>query len=343
MSDIHNLFHDAAPDEPRTDAWPDQIRRRRRRNRIAGGALAGFLTAAVAVPLGVALLNQSPQIVANPAPTSTPTPPTVAAGDAASVCAAAAEQVAGWAEADPADLPAVREGASAAWLCGDDMTVGPDEPLTSGLDDLVQLYLNQPEAPRDQACTMEYRLSYTVVFQYEDGTLAPVTGELHGCRNLSDGATLRSGGEEFLTAATEAWQAQRAGSEPDDTAPVACSDTTMSVIPFDPAQVAAIQTCTRSGEAWDVDRVTNVNDPDLATNRDVAEAVMESVTADSSDAGVAWEGRTPERRIELVDRWGARFVLSELTDGGFLFTDGDGTPRVWTPSTELVDALGLAG
>lgn len=342
MSDIHNLFHDAAPDEPTTEAWPEEVHARRHRNRVAGGVAAGTLAVALAVPLGIALLNQPNQIVASPAPTSTPTPQTVSVGDAESACAAAAEQVAGWAEADRGDLPAVRKGATVAWLCGDQMTLGPNEPLTTGLDDLVQAYLDQPEAPLDQACTMEYRMAYTLVFQYADGSLAPVTGELHGCRNLSDGATLRSGGEELLTQATEAWTTERATSDFHDDEPASCSEATMSILPFDSTQVSAVQTCTRVGESWDVDRVAVINDVDLATNADLANAVMESVTADVADAGDMWQPREPERRIEVIDRWGAKFVLSELQDGGFVFTDADGSPRLWTPTTELAALLAVA-
>ncbi|NHB84566.1 hypothetical protein G7085_07950 [Tessaracoccus sp. HDW20] len=151
----------------------------------------------MAVPLGISVLNQPNQNVANPAVGPTPTrtatdapaPTGPAAATAAEACAAASEATTGWAELSGGDSP-VKPGATRVWLCGDQMTAGPAEPLTVGVDELAGAFLDSGEADPNQACTMEYRLSYTLAFQYGDGTLVPLRVS---CTAAAPSATGRPG------------------------------------------------------------------------------------------------------------------------------------------------------
>ena len=75
------------------------------------------------------------------------------------------------------------KGAVRAWLCGDDTvqdgvafgTRGPLDPLTVDVDKAISWFLTAPEADRDGVCTADYRLTYIVAFEYDDGSLIPVS------------------------------------------------------------------------------------------------------------------------------------------------------------------------
>lgn len=355
MTDIHNLFHENdAPDAP-TDGWAENVRARRGRKRVAAGVAAGVLAVGLAVPVGMALLNQggapsvAEPVAALPSeqlssanegePPAEPLP--VEAGSSAAVtpsepelggapiCKEAAKIVN--ARHDGAGQTPLTEGATTAWLCGDSMSVGALDPLTVGVDEAIKLVLDQPEAPADQPCTMEYRLAYTVVFEYADGAIVPVTGELHGCRTLNDGVTSRSGGEELFEKVTGLWTAQRADSDFQAPLPEGCSAEFGSVLPIDLTQVAAVQTCELEGETW----TSNVPDG----NAELAEAVAQSLQGDLGDPGDTWAGTN--LRLELFDRWGSKVSLEAVEGGGFISTGADGTMKLWTPSPELAASLGL--
>lgn len=334
MSDIQDLFHTNDTQEPSTEGWADKVRTRRRRRHIGAGVAAGVLAVGLAVPLGATLLRQPVQ-VASPAETQ---PPAVSPVSAADVCADAAEMVA---KRDPAQYAdeGVKEGAARVWLCGDGTFGGPFEPLTVGVDEAVQAFLGSPMAPQDQACTMEYRMAYTAVFEYPDGTKVPVTGELHGCRNLADGASTRSGGEEFLTTLKDLWTAQRAADDYSIKIAPPCSDQTTSILPFDPQNVIGVQVCSLDGETWKTDEL-----PAGSDNGDLADKTMASITdATEESDDPMFEFATPQRRIQIFDRFGGRTTLERLADGRFMAYSEDGTMKFWTPPADLVTSLGLDG
>lgn len=345
MSDIHDLFHDNDTADPTTNGWAEEVRTRHRRNRVLTGVAAGVLAVGLAIPVGVTLVNRSGGTpVASPATQ----PPSVAPSDleesagpdpsdpvdppmGASICQSGADEMAKrLAEASPQP---VREGATTAWLCGDGVYQGPLDPLTEGVDDAVRAFLSQPEAPQDRACTMEYTMTYTVVFEYPDSTIIPVTGELHGCRTTSDGATQREGGQEFLDTVKGLWTKQRASSDFINDTMTACAEARQPIIPVDLTQLVAAQVCTRKGEAWDT--------AGLGADEELARQIVDSVEQDVTEVGDTWEFRTPERRIELVDRFGGIFTLTELADGRYTFMDGKGNDKAWKPSPELAKAIGL--
>ena len=339
MSDIQNLLHSASPDEPSTDGWTEKVHARRRRNRVVAGVAGGTLALALAVPVGVTVLNQPNHNVANPAvaPTETEAPePTAPSGpitNAADACAASSELVAKWAELSGGDSP-VKLGATQAWLCGDHATVGPAEPLTEGVDELAKAFLDAEEADPNQACTMEYRLAYTLVFQYADGTLAPVMGELHGCRTLTDGATRRSGGEELYNLAVDKWEAARKDAEPSaDAATVNC-DQQASIIPADLGDLASLSLCVPEADgSWKTLEIPGADEAFVA-------GVGESVKADATQGdNASLEYGTSA--LLLVDRFGGVFTLQGLADGSYTFWT-DETTNVWTPPKAIADALAAA-
>lgn len=358
MTDIHDLFHDNDIPDPATNGWVDNVHARRRKTRLVTGVAAGVLAIGLAVPVGIALLNQSggnpvaePVVAATssdqPAATSQPGDPGVLPVDPSTPTiggAPACKEVAGIvaSRSEDATPPALTEGARKAWLCGDGIYAGALDPLTVGVDDAIASFLSQPAAPSDQACTMEYTMGYTVVFEYADGSLIPVTGELHGCRTTSDGATVRQGGAEFLDTVTTLWKKQRATAETGNEAAEQCSDETQSILPADLTQVAAVQTCTRSADGWETQRIAVLNDATIRTNEDLAKAVVESMKS-ASPVGDVWEERQPQRRLELIDAWGSKVTLTELKDGAFLVSDAGSATKAWTPSPELAAMLGLGG
>lgn len=352
MTDIHDLFHDNDAPDPATTGWAGTIHARRRKTRLVTGVAAGVLAVALAVPVGIALLNQgggssvAEPVLAATSPAETPVAPdeTPQPGDpgvlpsdpepirigGAAVCQEAAQIVAG--RDGQTGQPGLNEGATKAWLCGDGTFSGPLDPLTVGVDEAVEAFLAQPPAPTDQICTMEYTMAYTVVFEYANGSLTPVTGELHGCRTTNDGAGVRQGGAEFFDEVTRLWNAQRATSDFRVEEPMACGDEVSSILPVDRGQIAAVAICTRTDDGWETSAPGD--------NAALAGAVMESAEADAVPVDM-WEARTPGRRLELGDRWGSKLVLTELKDGRFLYTDADGTATAWTPSADLAALLNL--
>ena len=329
MTDIQDMFHASAPEAPATEQWPAQVKARRRRRQALTGVLGGVLAVGLAVPLGVTLLNRpAVQLAAPP----------VSPADAAAVCASGEALVEQWAAGQTTDL---KKGATRAWLCGDQMNAGPAEPLTVGVDAAIQAFLDAPAAPLDQACTMEYRMTYTVVFEYADSTLAPVTGELHGCKTLNDSSGPRQGGAEYLETVKGLWLAQRAAQDPQiETAWGDCVDAGTPILPIVLDKVKGAQLCETAADGTKSAAQLEVSG-DLKSNAEIARAIAASLATDSAEeTSGMFDFAMPERRLQLVDQYGALLTLQLLTDGTWLYYSDDAT-RVWTPPASLREALGV--
>lgn len=335
MSDIHDLMHENTPDEPSTAGWADRVRGRRQRRRAVTGVAAGVLAVGLAVPVGVSLLNR-PMQVARPADGTT-APAALPARDAGEVCAEARQQmtvaIAATTYANPGD-PVLQEGAVRAWLCGDDSaeegmvsgTRGPLDPLTVDVDKAVSWFLDAQPSDPDQACTMEYRLTYVVAFEYEDGSLIPVQGELHGCRAVTDGSRYVDGGDGFLDLLTDLWLTNRA---PDvSAAPAPCVGAT--IFGALPEEAVSGAVCRQKDDGT----TESAEVPDAAAIG--AAVAANAVAADETNlplaTGVA---------LELTNKAGEVLRLDRLEDGTYL-TYADGTPRQWTPSTDEAAVLDAA-
>lgn len=335
MSDIQNLFRTATPEPPATGEWAGKVRDRRRRRRTVTGVAAAVLAVGLAVPLGTTLLNRPAQVAAPPTP---PLTSTAVDGRCAEAATIVEERVA----VDPADAAPLKEGATKAWLCGDEYTAGPLDALTVGVDEAYAAFTGAEIAPIEtMICTMEYRLAYTVVFEYADGSIHPVTGELHGCKTMSDGNTYRVGGDAWLDTLEGLWTVQR---EATDVSIEALPDCRVgaTVIPADLSRVFGTQTCfTTNGEVGTTTRVQDFGDG-LSTNAEIAAAFAASLEADSTTVlPDMMEFPEPGVVLQLVDRYGAALSLTQLTDGSFLYYVGD-EGRVWTPPAELAEVVSAA-
>lgn len=333
MSDIHEMFHANDAEAPSSAEWADKARAKRQRRRVGTGVAAAVLAVGLAIPIGTTLLNRPVQVAA-PAESPTPAPVPLALD----VCGDAEAAVQ---ERDPMNPSGdgVKEGATRVWLCGDQSWFGPSEPLTEGVGDAVSAFLAEPKIDGTQACTMEYRMAYTAVFEYEDGSTVPVRGELHGCRTLNDGASLRSGGEGFLQKLTYLWKEQRNSATYEDKVRRLCSDQSQPIIPFDPQRISGVQTCTQEGDSWTTTVVTSLNDTEIQSNGQLADAVEESMK-DAKPAGATetLEAASPGFKIQVIDKFGGRMTLEALRDGRYSFTGDNGTPMVWEP-TEFISTF----
>lgn len=337
MTDIHNLLHDNTPDEPSTEGWAEKVRGHRRRGRTLTGVAAGVLAVGLAIPVGVSLMNRPTQVT-RPADAVSPAParPTLPDRDAAEVCAETRElmtiAIAATTYAHPGE-PVLKEGAVRAWLCGDDQadttfgTRGPLDPLTADVDKAVSWFLNATPADSDQACTMEYRMTYTVAFEYADGSITPVQGELHGCRTTTDGSKYANGGEEFLDLLTDLWTANRAA---DLSADATLCSTQASILPAKPENAVSAAVCF----------IGNSGTLGTAQLGDVA-PLAASIGANTvvSD-GMNLDFGVETIMLDLADKAGDMIQLQRLADGSYVFY-ADSQAKVWTPTADesaLLDA-----
>ncbi|MFT3888727.1 MAG: hypothetical protein QM713_11275 [Arachnia sp.] len=326
MTDIHDLLHDNTPGEPPTGGWADAVRGKRRRRRVLTGAAAGVLAVGLAVPIGVSLLNRPTQ-VAQPADT---TPVTLPARTADEVCTTAKAQMTKLREKmDYATngKPILEKGAARAWLCGDDSadvtfgTRGLFDPLTADVDKAVAWFLDAKRSDPMQACTAEYRMTYTVAFEYADGTIAPVQGELHGCRSVTDGSRTVNGGEEFLDLLTGLWTTHRA---PDVSAEAKPCTTNGSVITAKPEEATTGGVCVIGNSG-------TLGMAELGDAAALGKAIAEgSVETDGLNLDYGFQ----TIYLDLIDKAGDMIRLERLADGRYLSYAHDGQATVWTPSAE---------
>lgn len=324
-------------DLPRQDdgAWAEDARRRHGRRRAAIGGVSVVAALALVVPFALQLVDREAD-VAVPAPIGTepseaPTAETQdpgAAGSRAAACSGAAENAGD-------ELP---ETAERLWLCDEGGEIGfgrkgPQEPLTQGVDAALAAFHGLDVAPADQACTMEYGLTYVVVAEAADGTLTPISGGLHGCRTVGN----RSGADGYLATLGELWAEQRA-SEPVPAERIAAQElcaTQGSILPatVDGATQAAI--CEPQG--FDGEAVNAVEVPG-----DVLQQVQAAI-ADGTVSGTLGEWE-PTARLVLADPWGEMVALTRHASGTYQW-DG----RLWRPDGALaatldamVEQLGIA-
>lgn len=201
-------------------------RRKRRRNRIAGGVLAVALLA-VATPLALQLsLGADDALLATPSPTSTKpdaspdenVPPELPSEDTGGLTPQVCADVQGGL-ITPDNLPTdadLPSGAARVWLCGalvDPFTgaVGPREPLLTDPDRVVDA-INSLERPPgwtdDMACTAVGGLTFHVVVDYPDRGRRVIEAETVNCGWVG-GWGNRSGGGRLLGELLPMWEAQR--------------------------------------------------------------------------------------------------------------------------------------
>jgi hypothetical protein len=310
---------------------------------VTGAVIGGLILAAVAIPLGYQALtgpdgavpaetpSLSPSGSSSPEPSAPPSPSGIAPtpGPVENPCAAIAEEGLALTPFE-GDLP---DGALRAWLCGDpsqdiSSTGGPAEPLTEGLDEVVAAFNALDPLPADIACTAEYRMTYVVVLDYQDGSTR-LRGELHGCRTVSDGEHHWGGGEGFLRVLVDLWSRQRAAMDAPTEAPEVCPPLT-TLVPTTPEAILVGHVCARNyGDVRVLDEIPE----------ELLARMLESLAADVGGE-VPGMGIDDRGAFVLVDGWGSTMTLVPLHDGNFAV---DPTPLsefvYWKPPVELARDL----
>ncbi|MDF1487534.1 hypothetical protein [Tessaracoccus caeni] len=359
MSDIHDLFHRAAPPEPPTQGWANKARAKRTRRQATLGGVAAVAVLAIAVPLTLHFTDDGPSVALPPAETASPTPEQTIGPEPEKTqtypegffypenLACLSE----WDRPREAGPGPVTTGATQVWLCGDAVVTdvvprekadpakgrngtpsgsrGPMEPLTLNPDELVAAYLNAPEADPMAACTEEYSLTYRLVFEYPDKEPQVVRGELHGCRTATDGDTVREGGKELYDAAIAAWTEQRR-STADTVEPVPVSnldcDIAGTLLPVDLDELRVALVC-------DFELVS-IREPQSI--EELIDAVREGGEPFPDD--YVWPDEPTGRSVNLLNDFSDALVLTEIREGEFEFFH-DGDLRLFRASPELIEHL----
>ena len=322
--------------------------KRRRRSGIVG-VLAALALVAVAVPVALNLPSND-NLIAEPAASSSsmqsadPGAGVVLPG--ARACYNDDGTPVSWTEdkSGPAEPGAVR-----AWFCGDYSPetgrgfVGPIEPLTSGLDDIIDDVQAADEIDLAvMSCMSGYNLSFSAVFEYEDGTRRVIGGERQGCRGTYDGGVTRAGADEFYGALYAAWEKQRETDTGDWVVPHVC-----------PGPLSLIEM--ESGDAVQASVCREKEDGSWAATylgRDLVAEVAQELRAslDSPDVYEFTEDVFSQKQqiwLTLSNKFTDYQTWVRYDDGMYVASLGEGREQLWQPSVELTakldDALAAAG
>src|SRR5205823_901677 len=114
------------------------------------------------------------------------------------------------------DTDTVPEGAVAVHLCGGNGTSfdRPSDPLVTDVDRLADVVNRQPATPLRSVCATDLGVAYVLAFEYADGTIVPVGGDLYGCHQLRVGTSTRKNPERPWSAFIQLLRAQRAATAP---------------------------------------------------------------------------------------------------------------------------------
>lgn len=311
-------------------------RRKRQQRRILGGGAAALLTVALMVPVVTHLLSQE-NITTTPATTPTPVPEEFAG--LTNPCLDSTTMSEAIYMSDPPE-----QGAQRAWLCGDyhqaslssfsgtNGAMGPLEPLVNDADRLIEEWEGFEPLPPDIACTMEYTLTYTVIFDYEDGTQRALQGELHGCRSVGSGEQRREGGEELFNLAIGLWEDQREAYPDLENPYVPCqADRSLMDTALEDVNRGAVCTIDETG----MPESSALSDELVARIRDAL--ITEAETLDPMDQQVT----EPRQALELATGFADPLRLVTNTGEVYEWWDGDDLLR-WEPSAELQDSIAVA-
>lgn len=240
-------------------------------------------------------------------------------------------------ESGPAEPGAVR-----AWLCGDYSpdtgmgTVGPVEPLTSGLDTLVSDVQAADEVNLAViTCPAEDNLSFNVVLEYEDGTRHIVGGDRRGCRTTYDGGVVREGGEDFHSALIAAWEAQReteGGTGGGGDAGLCPGPPSLMRMKFEDAVRGSV--CVRDADDWGTTH--SISDLSGEVVAEVAESMGDQLETLDEDLPPG-SPSAPEQSVWLTlsNTYDDHLTLVRHEDGTYQVRDGEGPQWTWVPPPDL--------
>ena len=345
--DYSDAFKSIIPEAPSSDGWADGARRKRHNRGRAMAGVAAAAAIALVVPLSLTMGGNA-TLIATPGKSETPSPQV--AGPSPDPATDAPGAAACWEapmQARRATPEGATDGAVRAWLCGDaDVsgialgTIGPLEPLVEGVDQIIDFIQSQQTLDESglNVCTEEYTLAYRVVLDYGDGTSHVVPGELHGCKTIDDGPTVRTGGQELYDLALDLWREQREETGDGDGAFLApdCPPQTEALQNLLPVEIVTGFTCVLQGEGGFVTGTLNQLPDDLV------DAIRMGISADSKP-GQGEDGS--DYFVTMTGAWGDSLLLRRLDDGVLAWTGSDG-PMLWAPPADVLaqlDALARSG
>lgn len=338
------------PEDMITEGLVAGARSKRNRRRGVVGAFAALALVAVVVPVTLNLPNGDPT-VAQPASTVAPSSPvdvrTISGVPGAEACynddgTPISRDQGG---SGPAPTGAVR-----AWFCGDYSPetgqgfVGPREPLTTGVDALIEGVQSQEVIDLTvTTCLNDYNLSFNAVFEYEDGTRRVIGGDRHGCRATYDGGVARAGADDFYGALHSAWEAQRETWTGDEwVVPHLCPGP-LSLLEMEPEDTVQASVC---GQKEDGSRASAFVDEDLV---DEIVGEFKAMRESSDEETPQPESSAPEQQVWLTlsNRYTDYLTFVRHEDGLYRAYDGEGLEWFWEPSEDLSarldEALDAAG
>lgn len=383
--EVHEVLSRALPPQPGTEGWVREAKRRHTRRQVVTGSVAAMAVLALAVPAALQLtrdgvtvaepsVSPTPSVTSTPsvtrtatqAPTQTTTPkPSVTPTSVPTSVPTGQQKVEyGTSQAfehcvqyagKPTTLPGgeLPAGAERLWMCdlnteGDIIWVGPQEPLTSGVEEAITAYNAAPVIGAERNCSqaIPYGRSMTVVAEYADGSRKVVNAAAGGCDMLSDGTVARSGANAWLDTLTALWRAQRADGRatPAPDAEI-CGGTT--VLDYSPAEAARGFVCGAPSTLEDpsTELVSRAIPADLLArlSEDVAKNSVALPIPTTQEGAVIYAARTALSgsllRITLQNRWGDAVNIHFHAPDSWLW-DANGTLHQWKPTGDLAAALG---
>ncbi len=348
--EISDNLHRIVPDDLSTAGLVDGARKKRNKRKGAVGAVAALAIVGLAVPVAINLQDDS--IIAQPAATSSPSPDgqqtevpaPVSVLPGAQACYNEDGTPISWTQTESA--PA-EPGAVKAWLCGDyspetgQGSVGPIEPLTSGLDDIVANVQSADVIDLTvTTCMSDYLLSFNTVLEYADGTRRIIGGDRHGCQATYDGGVARAGAEDFYGELITAWEKQRETDTGDWAVPALCPGPTPLMQWAGDAVQGAI--CAEDVDGSGGRSAAYLDDELLESVVGTAFTVLETMEENPPST-------SPEQRywITVSNKFSDHVTFVRHEDGVFGASDSDGNQWFWEPTPELAarldEALANAG
>jgi len=331
----------AAPDEPTRSegarAYAASVRRRRT-GVLAVAAAAVVVAAITIVPTVLDRSDGRGDPVAGPPQTQTPQQP-VELPDQPFECPSGDGPV------EPRATPTdgtIAPGAVLARVCPiqpeGTAWAPPLDALTSDVDAVASTVNRLPVAEDRMPCNDDLGPAYLMVFQYPDGNIVQVRGDLYGCQLVSFGSLERQGAGDALKAYFAALAAQRGQSRPPPTSSLPTPACTlmgglgpMSLVPHDLTQLAVTQAivCLYSDYSADPDGAVLSRDEIADLTADL-HAHTEKGATPPACGSFGWLA------VVVTNEFGDVLVLQENC-GVFIWGD-----QGWTPTEATLDMLRAA-
>ncbi len=342
-ADISGNLTRIVPDDLSPAGLVDGARRKQRQRRGVMGGAAALVLVALAVPVTLEVSEDRP-LTAQPAITPSGLPEEefdeVSLLPGAKACYTEGGAPISYQQdtSGPAELGAVR-----AWLCGDydpetgEGVVGPVEPLTTGIDALIEGVQSEPEVDLAViSCLADYELTFNVVLEYDDGSRHIIGGERHGCHLTYDGGVVREGGEELYNDLITAWERQREADTETEEGDWGGEDACPGPLPMIPMELSGtvsgricVEEINETGTTHSMAYLDELVDEVVVSMRDQWESPDQSPPPPASSASEQpfW--------LTLSNRYNDSLTLMRHDDGVYRTREGEAQERVWVPPQDL--------